>query len=432
MSDFENAPLKKNHLGVNSQAAKAIGERLRKERELKGKSVHEISLHIKIREIYIHAIENGDWESLPSGLNGRGLIRLYAKELKVALPELDDFGKGQFASSSGEHQGESHYSKLEKHPDSNQPSEVVTPDIYDVLGLPQGENQKNQTAKTTPSHQAESFSNSTNTFDPPSSEAMLDKISHILQIFKKLKVNIIPYVAIILVIPIIVYVNRDDLFSESSEVKNAKELIEMQSEEDADVAATEHIHESLEPQVTREAPVIQENKETKPSQVVMQQPESVKQQPEIAKQQPEIVKQQPTPPAHVQPIPPAHVQPIPPAHVQPTPPAHVQEVKHQAPLTQQEEKKQEEISSAQEVTSGAIAKLAVLEDVELQVTADGVLVFSGTRPPGELNIKFLKKAEIYIGDGSKVKLFYDGWDHGVLGYNGRKRKIILNAQGYQQ
>lgn len=76
-------------LGVNSDIAQQVGARLRKARESIGRSTSALSAKIKVREHYLVAIEEGQWNELPPGLNGRGLIRIYARELSVSVPELD-------------------------------------------------------------------------------------------------------------------------------------------------------------------------------------------------------------------------------------------------------------------------------------------------------------------------------------------------------
>jgi len=76
-------------LGVSSDVAQLVGERLRHAREGKGQSTSALSAKIKVREHYLVAIENGQWDELPPGLNGRGLVRIYARELSVSVTELD-------------------------------------------------------------------------------------------------------------------------------------------------------------------------------------------------------------------------------------------------------------------------------------------------------------------------------------------------------
>ncbi|NBW82837.1 hypothetical protein EBR21_13895, partial [bacterium] len=76
-------------LGVTSDIAQQVGARLRRARESIGRSTSALSAKIKVREHYLVAIEDGEWNELPPGLNGRGLVRIYARELSVSVPELD-------------------------------------------------------------------------------------------------------------------------------------------------------------------------------------------------------------------------------------------------------------------------------------------------------------------------------------------------------
>ncbi len=76
-------------LGVSADVAQLVGNRLRRARESIGRSTSALSAKIKVREHYLVAIEDGQWNELPPGLNGRGLVRIYARELSVSVPELD-------------------------------------------------------------------------------------------------------------------------------------------------------------------------------------------------------------------------------------------------------------------------------------------------------------------------------------------------------
>lgn len=80
-----------------------------------------------------------------------------------------------------------------------------------------------------------------------------------------------------------------------------------------------------------------------------------------------------------------------------------------------------------EPTSATTAVLTLSESIEIQVTADGQRIYSGRHEAGKVNIKFNKRAEIFVQDGSKARLKYAGWEHGALGQQGRKRRIVLNA-----
>jgi hypothetical protein len=76
-------------LGLSVADAMVIGKKLSNAREQRRISVTELARKVKIREHFASAIERGDWGSLPPGLNGRGLVRIYARELGVGVPELE-------------------------------------------------------------------------------------------------------------------------------------------------------------------------------------------------------------------------------------------------------------------------------------------------------------------------------------------------------
>ena len=84
------------------------------------------------------------------------------------------------------------------------------------------------------------------------------------------------------------------------------------------------------------------------------------------------------------------------------------------------------------VGTGAIkeAELNFVEAVDVQITVDGKKLLNGVQEIGAFKFSFQKRAEIFVNDGSKVRLKYGGWDHGVLGHSGRKRRLILNAESY--
>jgi cytoskeletal protein RodZ len=57
---------------------KEIGKELQKQRESLGLSRSDIERQIKIRELYLFALENGQIEDLPSSVQGRGMLNNYA------------------------------------------------------------------------------------------------------------------------------------------------------------------------------------------------------------------------------------------------------------------------------------------------------------------------------------------------------------------
>ncbi len=58
-----------------------FGENLRREREMRGVSLEEISNATRIGTRFLQALENDDWESLPGGVFRRGFIRAVARYL---------------------------------------------------------------------------------------------------------------------------------------------------------------------------------------------------------------------------------------------------------------------------------------------------------------------------------------------------------------
>ncbi|MFN8845648.1 MAG: helix-turn-helix domain-containing protein, partial [Bdellovibrionales bacterium] len=62
---------------------KKTGEILRKSREEKGLSLHEVGIFLKINTRILQAIEDGDIEKLPAKTFLRGFVQSYAKYLKL-------------------------------------------------------------------------------------------------------------------------------------------------------------------------------------------------------------------------------------------------------------------------------------------------------------------------------------------------------------
>jgi cytoskeleton protein RodZ len=62
-------------------ASTPFGEHLRRERELRGVSLDEVSAATRIKTSFLEAIENGRWEELPGGAFNRGFIRATSRFL---------------------------------------------------------------------------------------------------------------------------------------------------------------------------------------------------------------------------------------------------------------------------------------------------------------------------------------------------------------
>ena len=67
---------------------KTLGETLKLARESLGKSISEAAFQTKIREHYLIAMEKDDYSSLPSLVQGKGFLRIYASYLELAEKPL--------------------------------------------------------------------------------------------------------------------------------------------------------------------------------------------------------------------------------------------------------------------------------------------------------------------------------------------------------
>lgn len=67
----------------------SIGEQLKKIREKQGITLEEIAQKTRIRLDYLRALETGEDEALPSVVQLRGFLRLYASELGVKISDLE-------------------------------------------------------------------------------------------------------------------------------------------------------------------------------------------------------------------------------------------------------------------------------------------------------------------------------------------------------
>lgn len=63
---------------VSTAMFKSIGAELQQQREALGLSRYDVERQIKIRELYIYALENGLVDDLPSTVQGRGMLNNYA------------------------------------------------------------------------------------------------------------------------------------------------------------------------------------------------------------------------------------------------------------------------------------------------------------------------------------------------------------------
>ncbi|MBD3309131.1 hypothetical protein GF339_22215 [candidate division KSB3 bacterium] len=65
-----------------------FGESLRKERELRGITIEEISQHTKVHHRFLEAIENDDLSALPAKAFAKGFLRSYARMVGLDEDEV--------------------------------------------------------------------------------------------------------------------------------------------------------------------------------------------------------------------------------------------------------------------------------------------------------------------------------------------------------
>lgn len=83
-----------------AEAAASAGTRLRRAREARGESVHEVAFALKLRPRQIEALERDDFAALPGMAFVRGFIRNYARYVGVdAAPLLDSLQHASVAGS---------------------------------------------------------------------------------------------------------------------------------------------------------------------------------------------------------------------------------------------------------------------------------------------------------------------------------------------
>lgn len=78
----------------------SVGEKLRQARIEKGFSLEQAVMSTRIRKHYLEALERGDRESLPSPVQGRGFLRLYAGYLGLPGEDLVAEWEGREPSTS--------------------------------------------------------------------------------------------------------------------------------------------------------------------------------------------------------------------------------------------------------------------------------------------------------------------------------------------
>ena len=420
----------KNALGIEYNAACAIGTRLKDAREENEVTKEFVAKKAKIRERYIDAIELGDWDILPPGLNGRGLVRLYAKELGIALPEFEGFSNLQTIQAEKQSETLSHSNASKKsryQPAAEESAEIIKIVPRSEYKSVSGETSFSNNYYNTRDSSSTGYQNKFNQTKTHHAAAIVTpKISDIIGI----GLNMMPDV---------------DTFNNSNSEKNS--ITEKNSDNLTlnvlPLAKPVHKQKKLEL-----APITSQEK-NEPTKEIQFQPylkeessksptDEIKKIDKLALYKQILLKKNSLYflisscvlilvyclyhfNSHEHKL---NSQPL---------------LNSERTLSELKDKNNHINSTAQkglakttapQILIERTAKVDILARVKIQVEADGKEVFSGYHQPGPLEFKFKDKAEILVYDASKVKLTYGTWDHGELGWNERKRKITLNAKPY--
>ena len=107
--------------------AQPIGHKLKEIRESKGISLEEISHKTHIRLNYLDAIESNDLDQLPSPVQMRGFLRLYASELGIDLKDLEVEGY----QKSGTHSNKDYEEEQGEPDETRKPASQETFEVED-------------------------------------------------------------------------------------------------------------------------------------------------------------------------------------------------------------------------------------------------------------------------------------------------------------
>ncbi len=469
-------PNDKNALGVTYETAALIGKRLRQAREIKRLSPSQVSARVKIRDRYIEAIEIGDWDVLPPGLNGRGLIRLYARELNVAIPEFEAFHHLQtvMVERQSESLMQSSSKKSKYHPAAEESAEIIRSisrsDFQKGISLDNDYQPSHQTIPTEENHAATKvYTRNQNNYannraahashggivtpniydvlgiqvDEKSAPVQQQASSKNAETNSKVSFQTLPTAEPVKLEHIIP--KKEEKFVAEEPQMEFKTIPQVQSAE----AVISH---DMPLSTAQEAPQKEKIKKNfldlNPIQILAilsfimififlslflysRNTSQVKVTNLSAKQiESEVGDSEPLPSSVVNSNIPQAQENQKTAEVPPQTKTVAGDEKVNALSTSQTTSTSAIEKNKTPVEIERVAKLNIAAKVNLVIEADGQQVFSGVHSAGVLDIPFKNRAEIVITDSSKVSLIYEGINHGIMGHAGRKRKIILNAKPY--
>jgi len=118
----------------NGNAMGAFGDRLRREREMRGITLNEITESTKISRRHLEALEKEHFDQLPGGVFNKGFVRAYARFLGID----EDQAVADYSTASNEQPEPENKFPLEIHEESNRelnPRRSNFPLIFAVAAL---------------------------------------------------------------------------------------------------------------------------------------------------------------------------------------------------------------------------------------------------------------------------------------------------------
>jgi cytoskeleton protein RodZ len=112
----------------------SFGERLRREREMRGITLNEIVESTKISRRHLESLEKEDFESLPGGIFNKGFVRAYARYLGID----EEQAVADYSAASNEQEQPEDQFPLEIHPDPDpklNPKRSTLPLLLALLAL---------------------------------------------------------------------------------------------------------------------------------------------------------------------------------------------------------------------------------------------------------------------------------------------------------
>jgi cytoskeleton protein RodZ len=112
----------------------SFGERLRREREMRGITLNEIGESTKISRRHLESLEKEDFESLPGGIFNKGFVRAYARYLGID----EEQAVADYSAAADEQEEPEDKFPLEIHPEPDpklNPKRSTLPLILALLAL---------------------------------------------------------------------------------------------------------------------------------------------------------------------------------------------------------------------------------------------------------------------------------------------------------